>query len=59
MHVIFRDGLEDRDYLAACTHGAEELRAHALKPEHCAGTRRASPASPPKRSSAWPATTAS
>ncbi len=34
MHVIFRDGLEDRDYLAACTNGAEELRAHALRPEH-------------------------
>jgi anaerobic selenocysteine-containing dehydrogenase len=34
MHVIFRDGLEDRDYIAACTHGAGELRAHALRPEH-------------------------
>jgi anaerobic selenocysteine-containing dehydrogenase len=34
MHVIFRDGLEDRAYMASCTHGAEELRAHALKPEH-------------------------
>ncbi len=34
MHVIFSEGLEDREYLAACTHGADELRAHALKPEH-------------------------
>ncbi len=34
MHVIFRDGLEDREYMAACTHGGEELRAHALKPAH-------------------------
>ncbi len=34
MHVIFRDGLEDGDYLAACTNGADQLRAHALKPEH-------------------------
>jgi anaerobic selenocysteine-containing dehydrogenase len=34
MHVILRDGLEDREYIARCTHGFEELRAHALKPEH-------------------------
>jgi anaerobic selenocysteine-containing dehydrogenase len=34
MHVLFRDGLEDAAYLADCTMGAEELRAHALKPEH-------------------------
>jgi anaerobic selenocysteine-containing dehydrogenase len=34
MHVIFREGLEDREYLAACAHGVDELRAHALKPEH-------------------------
>lgn len=34
MHVIFREGLEDRQYLAECTHGAEELRAHALKADH-------------------------
>lgn len=34
MHVIFSEGLEDREYMAACTHGAEELRDHALKPEH-------------------------
>ena len=33
MHVIFSEGLEDRAYLAECTHGATELRAHALKPE--------------------------
>jgi len=34
MHVIFREGLEDREYLADCTTGAEELRAHALRAEH-------------------------
>ena len=34
MHVIFGEGLEDRAYLAACTSGGDELRAHALKPEH-------------------------
>jgi anaerobic selenocysteine-containing dehydrogenase len=34
MHVVFREGLEDREYLAACTHGAEDLRCHALKAEH-------------------------
>ena len=34
MHVIFREGLEDRQYLAACTHGSDELRAHALREEH-------------------------
>jgi anaerobic selenocysteine-containing dehydrogenase len=37
MHVIFHEGLEDREYLAACTHGHAELRAHALKPEHAPG----------------------
>ena len=34
MHVIFREGLEDRVYIEACTAGAQELREHALKPEH-------------------------
>ncbi len=34
MHVIFAEGLEDRAYMAACTHGGAELREHALKPEH-------------------------
>jgi anaerobic selenocysteine-containing dehydrogenase len=34
MHVIFRDGLEDREYMAACTAGGDELRAHALLPQH-------------------------
>ena len=34
MHVIFREGLENRDYLAACAHGTDELRAQALRPEH-------------------------
>jgi anaerobic selenocysteine-containing dehydrogenase len=34
MHVIFREGLEDAAYMAECTVGGAELRAHALKPEH-------------------------
>ncbi len=34
MHVLFRDGLENREYLEACTHGWGELREHALRPEH-------------------------
>ena len=34
MHVILSLGLEDREYIAACTTGFDELRAHALRPEH-------------------------
>jgi anaerobic selenocysteine-containing dehydrogenase len=34
MHVILRDGLEDKAYIAANTHGFADLREHALKPEH-------------------------
>ncbi len=34
MHVILSEGLEDREYLERCTTGFDELRAHALKPEH-------------------------
>ncbi len=34
MHILFRDGYEDRDYLEACTNGWRELRDHALRPEH-------------------------
>ncbi|MDE1177032.1 MAG: molybdopterin-dependent oxidoreductase [Edaphobacter sp.] len=34
MHVILRDGLEDAEYVASCTHGFDELKAHALKPKH-------------------------
>ena len=34
MHVIFREGLEDRAYMADCTTGHDALRAHALLPEH-------------------------
>ena len=34
MHEIFRLGMEDKEYMAACTLGGDELRAHALKPEH-------------------------
>jgi anaerobic selenocysteine-containing dehydrogenase len=34
MHVLFRDGYEDAEYLRECASGAEELRAHALKIEH-------------------------
>ena len=37
MHVIFRDGLEDAAYLSECTHGAAELREHALRAEHAPG----------------------
>jgi anaerobic selenocysteine-containing dehydrogenase len=34
MHVILSAGLEDREYLARCTTGFEDLRAHALRSEH-------------------------
>jgi anaerobic selenocysteine-containing dehydrogenase len=34
MHVIFREGLEDGEYLRECTQGAEALREHALRAEH-------------------------
>jgi len=34
MHVIFRDGLEDAEYLRECAHGGDELRVHALREEH-------------------------
>jgi anaerobic selenocysteine-containing dehydrogenase len=34
MHVMLREGLEDREYVERCVHGYAELRAHALKPEH-------------------------
>jgi anaerobic selenocysteine-containing dehydrogenase len=34
MHVILAAGLEDREYIARCTTGFEELKAHALRPEH-------------------------
>ncbi len=34
MHVLLRDGLEDRAYIDRCTHGYETLRAHALQSEH-------------------------
>jgi anaerobic selenocysteine-containing dehydrogenase len=34
MHVILSMGLEDREYVDACTTGFEELRAHALRPEY-------------------------
>jgi anaerobic selenocysteine-containing dehydrogenase len=34
MHVIFREELEEREYMEACTEGASELRAHALLTEH-------------------------
>jgi anaerobic selenocysteine-containing dehydrogenase len=34
MHVIFREGLEDREYISRCTTGFEELKAHALRVEH-------------------------
>jgi anaerobic selenocysteine-containing dehydrogenase len=34
MHVILSRGLEDTEYVAACTHGFDELREHALRAEH-------------------------
>ncbi len=34
MHVIFTQALEDKAYLAECTHGADELRTHALRACH-------------------------
>ena len=34
MHVILNMGLEDREYVARCTTGFDELKAHALRPEH-------------------------
>jgi anaerobic selenocysteine-containing dehydrogenase len=37
MHVIFREGLEDREYMEACTRGGAELRAHALRVSHAPG----------------------
>ena len=40
MHVIFRDGLEDRDYLARYTVGEADLRQRAAEwdPQRCAAT---------------------
>jgi len=34
MHVIFREGLEDREYMRECTEGGDELREFALHEEH-------------------------
>jgi anaerobic selenocysteine-containing dehydrogenase len=34
MHVILSLGLEDREYVAQCTAGFDELKAHALRPEY-------------------------
>jgi anaerobic selenocysteine-containing dehydrogenase len=34
MHVILSMGLEDREYVARCTTGFEELKAHVMRPEH-------------------------
>lgn len=34
LHVLFRDGYEDRAYLDACVNDWQALREHALKPEH-------------------------
>ncbi len=34
MHVILREGLEDRGYIDDNTHGFAELRDHALRAEH-------------------------
>jgi anaerobic selenocysteine-containing dehydrogenase len=34
MHVILSMGLEDTEYIARCTAGFDELKAHALRPEY-------------------------
>lgn len=34
MHVILRDGLEDRAYIAECTHGFESLRERVMTAEY-------------------------
>ena len=34
MHVILSMGLEDCEYIARCTTGFDELKAHALRPEY-------------------------
>ena len=34
MHVILRDGLEDRPYIEACTHGFEALRARVMTSDY-------------------------
>ncbi len=34
MHILFRDGLQDRGYLEACVSDWQALRLHALRPEH-------------------------
>ncbi|GAC1364616.1 MAG: hypothetical protein NVSMB3_13110 [Acidobacteriaceae bacterium] len=34
MHLIFREGMEDRAYMDACPEGGAELREHALRAEH-------------------------
>jgi anaerobic selenocysteine-containing dehydrogenase len=34
MHVILNMGLEDREYIARCTTGFDELKAHALRSEY-------------------------
>ncbi|MEO6804804.1 MAG: molybdopterin-dependent oxidoreductase, partial [Edaphobacter sp.] len=34
MRVILSMGLEDREYIARCTQGFDELKEHVLRPEH-------------------------
>lgn len=34
MHVILRDGLENKEYIACCTHGFDDLKRHVLQPEY-------------------------
>jgi anaerobic selenocysteine-containing dehydrogenase len=34
MHVILSMGLEDREYVERCTTGFDELKVHAMRPEH-------------------------
>ncbi|MGH9595182.1 MAG: molybdopterin-dependent oxidoreductase, partial [Edaphobacter sp.] len=34
MHVVLSMGLEDREYIARCTQGFDELKAHVMQPEY-------------------------
>lgn len=34
MHVILRDGLQNDEYIARCTHGFDDLKQHVLQPEY-------------------------
>ena len=57
MHILFREGLEDRDYLNEFTNDWQQLREHALRPEHSperAAARSPASASTPSKLSRSP-----